>query len=176
MSLFANRIYSKTITSLPTLILFLVVILGLNINIIYKNYDFIINFSYIIVFFWSLKKPEHLGYGLIFFAGIINDVIQGLPIGISSLEFLLLSVVGAFVRNRTIIFNFIYDCISFLIGILIVGSINYIILVTIFKIPIVYESLILGLFVTFLIYPIFYKIFVWIDNLVLVAENDKKNR
>ncbi|MBD1156312.1 rod shape-determining protein MreD [Pelagibacterales bacterium SAG-MED16] len=176
MSLFANRIYSKTITSLPTLILFLVVILGLNINIIYKNYDFIVNFSYIIVFFWSLKKPEHLGYGLIFFAGIINDVIQGLPIGISSLEFLLLSVVGAFVRNRTIIFNLIYDCISFLIGILIVGSINYIILVTIFKIPIVYESLILGLFVTFLIYPIFYKIFVWIDNLVLVAENDKKNR
>ena len=76
MSFFANRIYSKTITSLPTLILFLVVILGLNINIIYKNYDFIINFRYIIVFFWSLKKPEHLGYGLIFFAGIINDVVQ----------------------------------------------------------------------------------------------------
>ena len=176
MSLFVNRIYSKTIISLPTLILFFVVILGLNINVIYKNYDFIINFSYIIIFFWSLKKPEHLGYGLIFFAGIINDVVQGLPIGISSLEFLLLSVVGAFIRKRTIIYNLIYDWISFLIGILIVGSINYIILVTIFKIPIVYESLIMGLFVTFLIYPIFYKIFIWIDNLVLVAENDKKNR
>ena len=176
MSLFANRIYSKTITSLPTLILFLVVILGLNINIIYKNYDFIINFSYIIVFFWSLKKPEHLGYGLIFFAGIINDVVQSLPIGISSLDYLLLSAIGAFIRNRTIIYNLIYDWISFFIAILIVGSVNYIILITIFKIPIVYESLILGLFVTFLIYPLFFKIFVWIDNLVRVKQNDKKNR
>ena len=83
MSLFANRIYSKTITSLPTLILFLVVILGLNINIIYKNYDFIINFSYIIVFFWSLKtRASRLWIN--FFAGIINDVVQSLPIGISS--------------------------------------------------------------------------------------------
>jgi cell shape-determining protein MreD len=176
VSLFANRIYSKTITSLPTLILFLVVILGFNINIIYKNYDFIVNFSYIIVFFWSLKKPEHLGYGLIFFVGIINDIVQSLPIGISSLDYLLLSAIGAFIRNRSIIYNFIYDWISFLIAILIAGSVNYIMLITIFKIPIVYESLILGLFVTFLIYPIFYKIFVWIDNLVLVAENDKKNR
>ena len=176
MSLFANRIYSKIITSLPTLILFLVVILGLNINIIYKNYDFIINFSYIIVFFWSLKKPEHLGYGLIFFGGIINDVVQSLPIGISSLDYLSLSVIGAFIRNRMVMYNFIYDWVSFLIGILIVGSVNYIILIAIFKIPIVYESLILGLFVTFLIYPIFFKIFVWINNIVLVIQNDKKNR
>ena len=176
MSLFANRIYSKTVTSLPTLILFLIVILGLNINIIYNNYNFIINFSYIIVFFWSLKKPEYLGYGLIFFSGIINDVVQSLPIGISSLGYLLLSVIAAFIRNRTNISNLIYDWISFFIAILIVGSVNYIILVTIFQIPIVYESLILGLFVTFLIYPIFFKIFIWIDNMMLVTENDKKNR
>jgi hypothetical protein len=59
---------------------------------------------------------------------------------------------------------------------LIVGSLNYIILISIFKIPIIYESLIFGLFVTFLIYPIFFKIFVWIDNIVLVKENDQKNR
>ena len=131
--------------------------------------------SYIIVFFWSLKKPEHLGYGLIFFAGIINDVVQSLPIGISSLDYLLLSAIGAFIRNRSIIYNLFYDWISFFIAILVVGSVNYIILITIFKIPIVYESLILGLFLTFLIYPIFFKIFAWIDNMVLVKENDKKN-
>ena len=176
MSLFANRIYSKTITILPNLILFLVVIIGLNLNIIYRNFDFIINFSYIILFFWSLKKPDHLGYGLIFFAGIINDVVQGLPIGISSLDYLLLAMIAAFIRNRMIMYNLIYDWISFLIAILIVGSVNYIILVTIFKIPIVYESLILGLFITFLIYPVFFKIFTGIDNMVLIIENDKKNR
>ena len=85
-------------------------------------------------------------------------------------------MIAAFIRNRTIIYNLIYDWVSFLIAILIVGSVNYIILIAIFKIPIIYESLIFGLFVTFLIYPIFHKIFVWIDNMVLDTENDKKNR
>ena len=176
MSLFSNRIYSKIIISLPTLILYLVVIMGLNYNIIYKNYDFIINFSYIIIFFWSFKRPEHLGYGFIFFAGIVNDVVQNLPIGISSLDYLMLAAIAAFLRNRMIMYSLVYDCISFLIAILIVGSVNYIILVTIFKIPIVYESLIMGLFVTFLAYPILFKVFVLIENMVLVSENDKKNR
>ena len=87
MSFFANRIYSKTITSLPTLILLLVVILGLNQNIIYKDFNFIVNFSYIIVFFWSLKKPEHLGYGLIFFAGsgltAVLDIFASMSISIN---------------------------------------------------------------------------------------------
>ena len=126
--------------------------------------------------FWSLKKPEHLGYGLIFFAGIVNDVVQSLPIGISSLDYLLLSAIAIFIRNRTIIYNLIYDWISFFIAILIVGSINYIIIVYIFSIPIVYDSLLLGLFVTFLIYPFLAKILGWIDNVVQVSINDKKNK
>ena len=171
MSLFANRIYSKTITSLPTLILFLVVILGLNINIIYKNYDFIINFSYIIVFFWSLKKPEHLGYGLIFFAGIINDVVQSLPIGISSLDYLLLSAIGAFIRNRSIIYNLIYDWILFFIAILIVSSIHFTVLAIFFDGNISYGALMSSAFFSFLIYPAVAKLFNQIYLLGLKQKN-----
>ena len=64
----------------------------------------------------------------------------------------------------------------FLISILIVGSINYIILVYIFNTPIIYNSLFLGLFATFLIYPILAKILSWIDNIVQVSIDDKKKQ
>ena len=172
MSLFANRIYSKTITSLPTLILFLVVILGLNFNIIYKNYDFIINFSYIIVFFWSLKKPEHLGYGLIFFAGIINDVVIGIPIGISSFCYLVLCSVTAYIRNITLSPNFIKDWISLLFTILLINSIQVIILDLIFLIQVDYMNYLINSGFTFLFYPIFFIIFNFLNERIAKQTHD----
>ena len=51
----------------------------------------------------DLKKPDRLGYGLIFLAGIINDVVQNFPIGISSINYLLLCSIAAFIRNRTLL-------------------------------------------------------------------------
>ena len=62
-----------------------------------------------------------LGYGLIFFAGIINDVVQNLPIGVSSINYLLLCVIASFFRTRTLVPNLIYDWILFFIAILIIS-------------------------------------------------------
>ena len=171
-----NKTYSNLLSILPLLILFASVLTNSKYNFTYdENYlSFYIN--YIIVFFWSLKRPKYLGYGYIFLAGILNDVIQNNPLGISSIEYLSICVLAAFVRKRIILQNLIYDWVFFLISILIVGSINYIILVYIFNIPIVYDSLLLGLFATFLIYPILAKILSWIDNVVQVSINDKKNK
>ena len=171
-----NKTYSNLLSILPLLILFASVLTNSKYNFTYdENYlSFYIN--YIIVFFWSLKRPKYLGYGYIFLAGILNDVIQNNPLGISSIEYLSICVLTAFVRKRIILQNLIYDWVFFLISILIVGSINYIILVYIFNIPIVYNSLLLGLFATFLIYPILAKILSWIDNVVQVSINDKKNK
>ena len=52
-----------------------------------------------------------------------------------------------------------YDWIIFFIAIIIISSINYNVLLIIFEIPIEYEILMFNSFVTFLIYPIFSKIF-----------------
>ena len=40
------------------------------------------NIQLIIIYFWSLKRPEVLGNGHVFFAGIINDVVMGVPLRI----------------------------------------------------------------------------------------------
>ena len=37
----------------------------------YLGFDFFsFNFSYILIFFWSLKKISHFGYGMVFIAGL----------------------------------------------------------------------------------------------------------
>ena len=104
----------------------------------------------------------------------MNDVIQDNPLGISSIEYLSLCIITGFVRSRIILQNLFYDWVFFLISILIAGSINYIILVYIFNVPIIYNSLLLGLFATFLLYPLLAKILSWIDNIVQLSGNDKK--
>ena len=171
-----NKTYSTFLAIFPVIILFISVLANSKYNFSYDDNYLSFNISYIIVFFWSLKRPEYLGYGFIFLAGILNDVIQNNPLGICSIEYLSICVLTAFVRRRIILQNLIYDWVFFLISILIVGSINYIILVYIFNIPIVYNGLLLGLFATFLIYPILAKILSWIDNIVQASINDKKNQ
>jgi rod shape-determining protein MreD len=170
-----NKTYSTFLAIFPVIILFISVLANSKYNFSYDDNYLSFNITYIIVFFWSLKRPEYLGYGFIFLAGILNDVIQNNPLGICSIEDLSICVLTAFVRRRIILQNLIYDWVFFLISILIVGSINYIILVYIFNIPIVYNGLLLGLFATFLIYPILAKILSWIENIVQASINDKKN-
>ena len=52
---------------------------------------FSINAHYILVYYWVLRKPESLGYGFIFFAGLINDVVFGIPLGVNALALLIIA-------------------------------------------------------------------------------------
>jgi rod shape-determining protein MreD len=128
---------------------------------------------YIAIFYWILKKPERLGYGLVFFAGIINDVVQNFPIGVSSINYLLLCSIALFIRSRTLVPNLLYDWLFFLIAILIISSVHYSILTTIFDLPIRYGTLMSSSMITFLVYPMFSKLFNQIYLLDLRQENAK---
>ena len=112
-----------------------------------------------------------LGYGFIFFAGIINDVVQNLPIGVSSINYLLLSVIASFFRTRTLVPNLIYDWILFFIAILIVSSIHFTVLAIFFDGSIRYGALMSTAFFSFLIYPVVAKLFNQIYILGLKQEN-----
>ena len=82
-------ILSKIFNSLPIIILFISVLNEFDFNYLNFKY-FSFNFPFILIFYWSLKGGEKLGYGLVFIAGLINDVVVGLPMGISSLSYLLI--------------------------------------------------------------------------------------
>ena len=156
---------------LPLIILFFSVFNEFDFNYLKLDY-FSFNFVYLLIFFWTLRNPDHLGYLAIFFAGIINDVVIGIPLGISSFCYLLLCSVTAYIRNITLSPNFIKDWISLLFTILLVNSIQVIILDLIFLIQVDYTNYLINSGFTFLFYPIFFVIFNFLNIRIVSKKND----
>ena len=156
---------------LPLIILFFSVFNEFDFN--YLNLDyFAFNFVHLLIFFWTLRNPDRLGYLAIFLAGIINDVVIGIPIGVSSFCYLILCSVTAYIRNITLTPNFIKDWISFLFTILLVNSIQVIILDLVFLIKVNYTNYLINTGFTFLFYPIFFVIFNFINERISYQAND----
>ena len=117
------------------------------------------NLPFIIIFYWSLKDPDHIGNGLIFISGIFNDVTLGYPIGVSSFIYLTIIAFASYLRNITLRPNIYKDSIVFLIAILFANSVNASILSFIFSIEINYFLIIVNITFTFLLYFLFAKMF-----------------
>ena len=156
---------------LPIIMLFFSVFNEFDFNYLKLDY-FAFNFAHLLIFFWTLRNPDRLGYLAIFFAGIINDVVIGIPIGISSFCFLILCSVTAYIRNITLTPNFIKDWISLLFTILLINSIQVIILDLVFLIKIDYMNYLINSGFTFLFYPIFFVIFNFLDKKISYQTND----
>ena len=165
------KFYQFFLNSFPLILLFFFALTGFSLSFQFFKINISFNFIHLIVFYWVLRKPEMLGYGLIFFAGVINDVVQNLPIGVSSINYLLLCVIASFFRARTLVPNLIYDWILFFIAILIVNSIHFSVLAIIFDGNIKYSTLMSTAFFSFLIYPVIAKLFNQIYLLSLKQEH-----
>ena len=154
----------------PILLLFISVLNEFDFNYLELKY-FSFNFPFVLIFYWSLKKAESLGYGLIFIAGLINDVVVGLPMGISSLAYLLICGFAAYFRNITLNPSLVKDWFFFLTTILVVNSMVYSLLVLFFSYNMNYNDLIVNLIFTFLLYIICTNIFEEYQKLVFGNQN-----
>jgi rod shape-determining protein MreD len=117
------------------------------------------NLPFIIIFYWSLKDPDHIGNGLIFISGILNDVTLGYPVGLSSFIYLIIIAFAAYLRNITLRPNIYKDSIVFLVAILFANSVNALILSFIFSIEIIFFDILTNTTFTFLLYFLFAKMF-----------------
>ena len=117
---------------LPVLVLFISVLNEFDINYLNLNY-FSFNFPFILIFFFTLKEFKHFDYLYVFIAGLINDTVVGLPLGISSLSYMLICIATSYFRNITIRPNPVKDWFYFLFIISLVNSINYTILTLFFS-------------------------------------------
>ena len=147
----------------PMILLFVSVMNDFDFNDVGLKY-FSFNFSYILIFYYTLKRKEALGYISLFIAGLFNDVIVGLPMGISSLLFLLLCGFASYLRNITLRPNLVKDWIFFLITLLIINSFSYISLVFIFEYDINHTNSIVNTLFTFIFYIFFTYIFHFIED------------
>ena len=78
-------IFKQLLEKGPIILLFIATLNEFDFNYLGLKY-FSFNFPFILIYYWSLKRPGSLGYGLIFLSGLFNDAVVGLPIGVSSLS------------------------------------------------------------------------------------------
>jgi len=154
----------------PILWIFVSVLNEFDFNYLELKY-FSFNFPFVLIFYWSLKKAESLGYGLIFIAGLFNDVVVGFPMGISSLTYLLICGFAAYFRNITLNPTLLKDWFFFLLTILVVNSMMYSLLVLFFSYNMNYNDLIVNFIFTFLLYIICANIFEVYQKLVFGNQN-----
>ena len=153
-----TSIFNNLLRYAPILLLFISVLNEFDFNYLELKY-FSFNFPFILIFYWSLKRSETLGHGLVFIAGLFNDVVIGFPIGVSSFAYLLICVFSAYLKNITLRPSVIKDWIFFAITILVVNSLMYSILVLFFSLHLDYNDLLVNLLFTFFLYIIFANIF-----------------
>ncbi len=159
--------FFKIYSWLPIIILIISVLNEFDFNYLNLKY-FSFNFPFILIFFFTLKEFKHFDYLLVFFAGLINDTVVGLPLGISSLSYILICIATSYFRNITIRPNPMRDWFYFLFIISLINSINYSILTLFFSFNLILMNYLVNTFFTFLFYIVFVSLF----NYYLKGLND----
>ena len=148
-----NLLY-KIYTWLPILALFISVFNEFDLN--YLNIDyFSFNFPFILIFYFVLKAYHRFDYLLVFLAGLFNDTVVGLPLGLSSLSYILICIFATYLRNITISPNLIKDWFYFLFIISLINSIIFSVLFLFFSYELDITLFVVNNFFTFLFYIVF---------------------
>ena len=159
MSNFKSRgFYIKFYSFLPIIVLFISVLNEFDLNYLKIEY-FSFNFPFILIFFFTLKDFKNFDYLLVFLAGLVNDTVVGLPLGISSLSYILICTATSYLRNITIRPNPIKDWFYFLFIISLINSMNYSILTLFFSYDLLLLSYFVNIFFTFVLYMFFAYLF-----------------
>ncbi len=172
MAIIFKNFKSQLSNSLPILLLYFLSVTELDTQ--FSNYFEILSFNlqFIIIYYWVLRDPSILGNGHVFFAGIINDVIMGLPMGTSPLTYLITSFVALYIRNVTVKMTIFTDWFTFIIAIFF-ANLTYLILISNFSnLNITYSDLFYNSLFTFLFYPLFWAVFNSYRLLIGVSRHD----
>ncbi len=129
------------------------------------------NIQLIIIYFWSLKRPEVLGNGHVFFAGLINDVVVGIPLGLSSLTYLVISLVAAYIKNMTVNTSITTEWFTFFIAIIFSNLTFYILGTNFSNISIQFIEISYNTFFTLIFFPFFWFFFNIYNSLITIGRN-----
>ena len=170
MVLFRKNFVGRFFSLIPLLILFFLAFSETDFN--FEKLSFLsFNLIYIVIFYWVLKNPNILGYGFIFLAGIVNDAVIGLPIGVSSVTYLILAGFAAYIRYLTVQPSLIYDWIVFAPSIAVTNSVYFYILKIFFDVEMNYITLALNTGITILLYPVIGILFGFLANIIIKEKN-----
>jgi cell shape-determining protein MreD len=139
----------------------------------FENYFEILSFNLqlIIVYFWALKRPMLLGSGHIFFAGLINDVVMGFPLGLSSLSYLAVALVAGYIKNMSVHTTLTSDWFTFLIALIISNFVFSVLASNFSEIVISSNELSYNTFFTLIFFPFFWFLFSYYNTIVRIGKN-----
>tara|TARA_X000001036_G_scaffold336453_1_gene315364 strand:- start:174 stop:683 length:510 start_codon:yes stop_codon:yes gene_type:complete len=165
------RTINKIISFGPLILLYYLSISEIDSH--FENYFEILSFNIqlIIIYFWVLKRSELLGSGHIFFAGLLNDVVMGFPLGISSLSYLIVSLVANYVKNMTVNTRITTDWFTFFIAIFFSNLIFFILLSNFSEISISLTEISYNTFFTLLFFPFFWFLFTYYNLNITTGKN-----
>ena len=161
-----NKIRILIFTSLPVIFLYFFFFFFFQIPEVGKIGIFSFNFQMILIYYYTLKFPEDLGFGNIFLAGIINDTVIGIPLGTTSLSYLSLSLVTSYIRNATIRPVLTAEWFAFIPALFFSNMVYLVIINNFSNVSFYYLELLQNTFFTFLFFPIFYYIFSQYQRLI----------
>ena len=166
-----RRILKQFINLGPLLLLYYLSISEIDSH--FESYFEILSFNIqlIIIYFWVSKRPEVLGSGHIFLAGLLNDVVMGFPLGVSSLSYLVVSLVATYIKNMTVNTRITTDWFSFFIAIFFSNLIFFILLVNFSEIKIDLVEISYNTFFTLLFFPFFWFLFTYYNTILTSGKN-----
>ena len=150
-----NKIYNTG----PLILLYYLCISEVDTNLEKVFEIFTLNFQIILIYFWVLKRPELMANGHIFLAGLINDVVMGFPLGISSLSYLIIIFVGTYVRNKSVNTTIASDWFTFLMAMIFSNLLFFSLLNNFSDLQISYSKIGYNMFFTLFMFPIFWFLF-----------------
>ncbi len=169
--MFNIQFINKVINLGPLILLYYLSISEIDSH--FENYFDILSFNIqlIIIYFWMLKRPDLLGSGHIFFAGLINDVVMGVPLGLSSLSYLVISLVATYIKNMTVNTRITTDWFTFFIAIFFSNLIFYILMNNFSEIAVSITEISYNTFFTLIFFPFFWFIFTLYNSMIKTGKN-----
>ncbi len=152
---FLNKIFNAG----PLILLYYLCISEVDSNL-EKIFDiFTLNFQIILIYFWILKRPDIMANGHIFVAGLINDVVMGFPLGISSLSYLIIIFVGTYVRNKSVNTTIASDWFTFFMATIFSNLLFFTLLNNFSDLSFSLSKIGYNTFFTLFMFPIFWLLF-----------------
>jgi cell shape-determining protein MreD len=118
-----------------------------------------------------LKDADILGSGHIFVAGLINDVVMGLPLGVSPISYLVVAFFASYVKNVTVNTSLFTDWFTFFLAVFFSNIVFLIFLINFTEIQVKYIDIFYNSFFTILFYPFFWLIFNIYKTMMLIKQD-----
>jgi len=154
-----TNILNKFYNSGPLILLYYLCFSEIDTNLEKIFEIFTLNFQIILIYFWVLKRPDIMANGHIFLAGLINDVVMGFPLGISSLSYLIIIFVGTYVRNKSVNTTIASDWFTFFMAMIFSNFLFFSLLNNFSDLSFSYSKIGYNMFFTLFLFPIFWFIF-----------------